>query len=113
MGHIVSHEVFKVDPNKIKVMMECPIPKTLNNLKGFLGLTSCYHNFVKNNGRIVAPITTLLKKDAFSQNQEGTQICIKLKEAMCINHILPTLNFTKTFIVECSASRNGIGANLL
>jgi hypothetical protein len=39
LGHIVSHECVKVDPNKIKTMMYWSIPKTLKNLRGFLGLT--------------------------------------------------------------------------
>ena len=39
LGHIVSHESVKVDHNKIKVMTDWPIPITLKNLKGFLGLT--------------------------------------------------------------------------
>jgi hypothetical protein len=52
LGHIVSHEGVKVDPNKIKSMMEWPIPKTLKNLRGFLGLMGYYHKFVKNYGQI-------------------------------------------------------------
>ena len=66
MGHIVSHEGVKVDPNKIKAMMDWLIPKTLNNLRGFLGLIGYYHKFVWNYGIIEVPITTLTKKDAFS-----------------------------------------------
>ena len=46
LGHIVSHERVKVDPNKIKAMMDWPIPKTLNNFRGFLGLIVYYHKFV-------------------------------------------------------------------
>ena len=34
LGHIVSHEGVKVDPNKIKAMMDLLIPKTLKNLEG-------------------------------------------------------------------------------
>ena len=66
MGHIVSHEGVKIDPKKIKSMMDSSIPKTLNNLRGFLGLTGYYRKFFQNYGRLAAPLTTLLKKDAFS-----------------------------------------------
>ena len=35
LGHIVSHEGVKVDPNKIKAMMDWLIPKTLKNSSTF------------------------------------------------------------------------------
>ena len=63
--HIVSHEGVNVDPNKIKAIKEWKVPTTIKQLRGFLGLTGYYHNFVKNYGRIVAPITTLPEKDEF------------------------------------------------
>jgi hypothetical protein len=82
LGHIVSHEGAKVDPNKIKAMMDWPISKTLKNLRGFLGLTGYYRKFVQNYGIITTPLMALTKKDAFSWNPEATQDFEQLKEAM-------------------------------
>ena len=80
LGHIVSHEGVKVDPNKIKAMMDWPLPKSLNNIRGFLGLTGYYHKFVENYGRITTPLIALTKKDAFSWTLEATQAFKQLKE---------------------------------
>jgi hypothetical protein len=66
LGHIMSHEGVKVDLKNIKAMMEWITPQNLKNVRGFLGLTSYYNKFVNNFGHIVAPLTTLLKKEAFS-----------------------------------------------
>jgi hypothetical protein len=113
LGHIVSHEGVKVDPNKIKAMMDCLIPKTLKNLRGFLGLTGYYRKFVRNYGRIAAPLMTLTKKDSFSWTPEATKDFEQLKEVMCKDPVLTTPDFKKTFIVECDSSGNGIGAILM
>jgi hypothetical protein len=82
LGHIVSHEGVKVDPNKIKAMMEWPIPKTLKNLRGFLGLIGYYCNFFRHYGRIAAPLMSLTNKDAFSWTPEATKDFEQLKEVM-------------------------------
>jgi hypothetical protein len=113
LGNIVSHEGVMVDPNKINAMMNLPIPKTLKNLRGFLGLTGYYHKFVRNYGRIATPLTTLTKKDAFSWTPNATQAFEQLKEAISKAHALTTPDFTKTFIVECDALGNGIGVVLM
>eukprot|EP00253_Pinus_taeda_P001957 PITA_01957 len=103
----------KVDPRKIKAIKEWKIPTSIKNLQEFLGLTGYYRKFVKNYGRIVAPLTKLLKKDAFSWTPEAMKAFEYLKEAMCQASVLATLNFTKTFIVECDALGNGNGVVLM
>ena len=66
LGHIVSQYGFKVDPNIIKSVKKWKVPTTIKQLREFLRLTGYYHKFVKNYERIAAPLTTLLKKYAFS-----------------------------------------------
>eukprot|EP00253_Pinus_taeda_P002663 PITA_02663 len=113
LGHIVSHEGVKVDPGKIKAIKEWKIPTSIKHLREFLRLTGYYCKFVKNYWRIATPRTTLLKKDAFSWNPKAKKAFEHVKEAMCQAPVLATPDFTKTFIVECDASGNGIGAGLM
>ena len=95
MGHIISHEGVNVDPNKIKAIKEWKVPTTIQQLRGFLRLTGYYWKFDKNYGRIATPLTTLLKKDAFSCTPEATKAFEHLKEAMFLAPVLATPNFTK------------------
>jgi hypothetical protein len=82
LGHIVSHEGVKVDPNNIKTMMDWSIPKTLKNLRGFFGLTGYYCKFVRHYGRIETPLMALTKTDAFSWNPKEGKAFEQLKEVM-------------------------------
>lgn len=113
LGHIIFHEGFKANPNKIKAIKEWRIPTTVRHLRGFLGLTGYYRKFAKNYGRIAAPLMALLKKDAFSWTPKAMKAFEDIKQVMCIALVLATPDLTKTFIVECDASRNGIGVVLM
>ena len=64
-------------------------------------------------GQIETPLTTLLKKEAFSWTEEATKAFEKLKESMCTTLVLATLNSTNFFFVECDASSHEIGAVLM
>jgi hypothetical protein len=66
LGHIVGNEGVRVDPKKIEAIQDWPHPNTLKILCGFLGLTCYYCKFVKNYGKIVTPLTTLLKNNSFN-----------------------------------------------
>ncbi|GKA55259.1 reverse transcriptase [Tanacetum coccineum] len=44
-----------------------PIPSTLKQLRGFLGLTGYYRRFIKDYASISQPLVALTKKDAFSE----------------------------------------------
>eukprot|EP00253_Pinus_taeda_P025507 PITA_25507 len=85
-------------------MQDWTQPKTLKSLKGFLGLTSYYHKFVRNYGRIARPLTNLLKKNSFLWADATQQAFMALKQALCSTHVLALPDFTKSFVIESDAS---------
>jgi hypothetical protein len=113
LGHLVGKDGVRVDPKMIEAMKDWPNAKNLKRLHGFLGLTGYYHKFVKNYGKIAAPLTSLLKKNSFTWNPTTTQTFQTLKMAMCTTLVLTLLDFTKTFVLECDALGKGIGTILM
>jgi hypothetical protein len=113
LGHIFGKDGFRVDPKKIESMQDWPRPKTIKILCGFLGLKGYYRKFIHNYGKILDPLTSLLKKNAFTWTLATDHSFQALKDAMCSTPILSLPNFTKTFVLEYDAFGKGIGAILM
>eukprot|EP01018_Ginkgo_biloba_P018976 Gb_14609 [translate_table: standard] len=113
LGHIISKDDIQMDPTKIQAVVDWPTPKTLKKLRGFLGLAKFYRRFMKNFSTIAAPLTNLMKKDAFQWSSEADRAFQNIKDALTKAPVLTTPDFQKPFIIECDASGLGIGVVLM
>ena len=78
-----------------------------------MGLTSYYRKFIKNYVLIVAPLTALLRKNAFDWSIAADLAFHQLKAAVSQPPVLALPNFNQHFIIECDASGTGLGAVLM
>ena len=63
LGHIVSEEGIRVDPRKIEVILEWKPPRSVTEVRSFLGLVGYYRRFIKGFLMTAATMTRLLQKN--------------------------------------------------
>ncbi|KAE9602910.1 putative nucleotidyltransferase, Ribonuclease H [Lupinus albus] len=113
LGHLISAQGVAVDPEKIRSVIEWPLPRNVRGVRGFLGLTGYYRKFIAGYGKIAKPLTELTKKEGFNWNPTALEAFDELKRVMTQAPVLTLPNFSQPFEIECDASGKGIGAVLM
>jgi len=112
LGHVIADGVVAMDTDKVSAVQAWPRPRSVKALRGFLGLTGYYRRFINNYGIIAAPLTALLKREAFLWSSAATEAFDALKQALTTAPVLQLPDFDKPFIIDCDASGTGFGAVL-
>jgi hypothetical protein len=62
LRHVISAEGIFIDPGKVRDVLDLKPPKSVPQVRSFLGLAGYYRRFIPNFSKIAKPITDLLKK---------------------------------------------------
>lgn len=113
VGHIVSGGTLKPDPAKLDAVRLFPTPKTVTEVKSFLGLTNYYHKFIKGFALMARPLYGLTRKGIpFEWHQAAQAAFQQLKDALMSAPCLYAPDFKRPFILQTDASKEGISGVL-
>ncbi|KAM2854339.1 hypothetical protein FF1_024798 [Malus domestica] len=114
LGHVVSAKGIQVDPQKIATVENWEQPRTVTEVRSFLGLAGYYRRFVQDFSMIALPLTKLTRKDVkFEWDENCEQSFQQLK--YCLTHapILVLHDDSGNFEIYSDASLNGLGCVLM
>lgn len=125
LGFIVADTGIKTNPKRVEAIQNFPLPKTLKDLRSFLGLSNFYRRFIRDYAKIAKPLTSLLRGEAgrmskYSSNKmvinldpDAMDAFRKLKTTLSSSDvILAYPDFSREFDLTTDASNYAMGAVL-
>ncbi|WZZ82709.1 hypothetical protein YC2023_103281 [Brassica napus] len=113
LGHKVSEKGIEVDKAKIDVMVGLAPPRTVKDIRSFLGHAGFYRRFIMDFSKIARPLTRLLCKEAaFHFDGECMEAFKNLKNALISAPIVQPPDWDLPFEIMCDASDFAVGAVL-
>eukprot|EP00873_Tetraselmis_striata_P038562 jgi/Tetstr1/458826/TSEL_045209.t1 len=116
LGHIVEAGQIKMDPRKVEAVQQWPVPKTVKDVRGFLGLAGYYRKFIHNFAAVAAPLHDLTKNQPeFVWTPRADAAFRALKDAMVRAPVLsiPDTSADARYTLYTDASGFAVGAVLL
>ena len=91
LGHIVSAKGIETDPKKVEAVRNWTVPKTVTDVRSFLGFTNYYRQFIKDYAKVARPLNTLIvgenavKKKKLVEWDEQCQKAFDTLKDLCMN----------------------------
>ena len=114
LRHIATGYSLSPDPEKLEAVANWPIPKSVTDVRRFLGFTNFCRRFIQGYPSVSRPLEVLTGKNAvFSWNTEHQEAFEKLRNALLTAPVLQIADTSRPFRVVSAASDNAIGGVLL
>nr|GEZ23958.1 putative reverse transcriptase domain-containing protein [Tanacetum cinerariifolium] len=114
LGHIVSTDGITMDPATVEAITKWPRPKTVTEVRSFLGLAGYYRRFVEGFLLLELPLTKLMRKgEKFVWNEEREKSFEELKKRLVSAPILTLPSGSGGFRIYSGALKKGLGCVLM
>ncbi|XP_069802715.1 uncharacterized protein [Dendropsophus ebraccatus] len=121
LGHVVSAEGIQPDPEKISAVEHWDTPKTVKEVRSFLGFAGYYRRFIPHFAQVAEPLNELLRgcpRESYNRRlpvewSERQEIAFQtLKRLLTTPPILAYPDYNLPFRLYTDASFQGLGAVL-
>ena len=103
-----------VDPEKVEAVMSWERPKSIFEIRSFLGLAGYYRRFIEGFSRIATPMTRLTRKEVkFELDDRCEEAFQELKRRLTSALILIVPDRGHGYTLYCDVSRAGLGCVLM
>ncbi|GKC21752.1 putative reverse transcriptase domain-containing protein, partial [Tanacetum coccineum] len=114
LRHVINGNGIHVDPNKIEAVKNWNAPRTLTEVRLFLGLAGYYRRFIENFSKIAKSLTIMTQKcKTFDWGEEQELAFQTLKDKLCNASVLAFSDGLKDFVVYYDAFGIGLGCVLM
>ena len=105
LGVVIGQGKIKMEEDKVAGVLNWPVPKTVRDVRKFLGLANYYRQFVKDFAKIARPLNNLTrKKEKWKWGNEQQGAFKQLKQVFTSRPLLVVLDIDKEFRVEANVS---------
>jgi hypothetical protein len=113
LGHVIDRAGIRTDPEKTSTIINWPAPRTVRQVRQFLGIASWYRRFIRDFATVAAPLTALTRKNAAWKWETREQEAFDaLKKTLTTAPVLACPDFERQFVLQTDASATGLGAVL-
>ena len=114
VGHLVTGEGVRADPEKVKALQEMPNPENVADVQRFLGFVNYLSKFIPKLSDHVEPLRLLTHKDVLWHWTEEHEKAMKtVKELVSDDVKLRYYDKEKPLVLQCDASDFGLGACIM
>ena len=109
LGHVVDEYGIRPNADKAAVIRDLGAPRSVRDVRSFVGMASFYRRFIPDFSNIAEPLTKLTRKHAKFEWTDQCQMAFDvLKQKLCTPPVLAFPDPTKPYILYTDASENCI-----